>query len=138
MRQLALELRDALLEVVDQAERGGVERPLVVRERLDVPAHQLLEDRLDGRAETTPDAGPEAERTVGRHRPETLGLGASREAVVRLAGRPRVGPGTTDLLPERREQRVDVDLLGRRKPVVRRLVRHRASVAPGSGTQAVA
>src|SRR5688572_30188474 len=101
LRQLALELRDALLQVVDQAERGGVEGPLVVGERLDVPAHHLLEDGLDGRAEPTPDAGPEAERAVGRHRPEALGLGARRAAVVRLPGRPGVGPGATDLLPER-------------------------------------
>ena len=48
---LCLEPVDLLLQVVDEAKRSGVERALVIRERLDVPTHRLPENRLDRRSD---------------------------------------------------------------------------------------
>jgi hypothetical protein len=52
-------------------------------------------------------------------------------AVAVLATRAGIGSGAPDLLPQRGKQRLDVDVLCRREAVVRRLVRHRASVTLG-------
>ena len=78
-------------------------------------------------------------RTPGRSRSDrSAETGQRRSASARAASRssgspvaPGIGPRTADLLPQRREQRLDVDLLGRRKAVVRRLVRHREVYPPG-------
>jgi hypothetical protein len=122
-------VRDPLLEVVDEPERRRIERALVIGERLDVPAHRLPEHGLGGGAEAPAEARPQSQRPVGGDGPQALGLGPRGPTVVRLARRAGVGAGTPDLLLERREERVDVDLVRRRKAVVHRLVRHRASVA---------
>ena len=77
---------------------------------------------------------PSPPRTPGRRRSgpvgrpaRALGLGARREAVVRLSGRPRVGPGATDLLPERREQASTSTSSADGNLLSVALVRHRAS-----------
>ena len=87
-----LELAHALLEVVDQPQRGRVERALVVGDGLDVPAHQLAQHRLDGRADAAAEARAQAQRTVSGDRPEPLGLGASRVAIVARAQAPGAAP----------------------------------------------
>src|SRR4029450_6910610 len=66
---LGLEPVDLGLEIVDQAQGGGVEGPLVVRQGLHVPAHELPEDGLRGRPEAAADTRPESERTIGRPPP---------------------------------------------------------------------
>ena len=111
-----------------------VERPLVVGERLDVPAHQLAQHRLDGRAEPPADAGPQTQGPVRRDGPQPLRLRPGRQpvALLRPASGARVGARAADLLTQGREERLDIDVLRRRKAVVRRLVRHRASVAGAS------
>src|SRR6478736_5060741 len=73
-RELRLQPVDLLLQVVDEPERGGIERALVVREWLDVPPHQLAQHRFDGSAEPAAHAWAETQRAVGRDRPETLRL----------------------------------------------------------------
>ena len=108
--ELGLETIDLLLEVVDQAQRRGVERALVVGERLHVPAHELAENGLDGRSEPTADSGTEPERAIGGHRPEPLGLGARDAPLVLVAGTcPRIGAGSAHLLAKAPEELLDVD-----------------------------
>ena len=123
--QLGLELRDPRLEVVDQPQRGRVEGALVVGERLDVPAHQLAQHRLRGRAETAADAGAEAQRAVGRDRPEPLGLGARG-----AAGRPR-RPRSPGAAPERRTS--SLQLLEERRQIGFPLRRNPCKIAIFSG-----
>ena len=76
--QLGLELAQAAPPVVDQPQRGRVERALVVGERLDVPAHQLPQHRLDRRADAAAEARAQAERRSAE-------TGQSRSASARAA-----------------------------------------------------
>ena len=76
---------DLLLEVVDQAKRCGVERALVVCERLDVPTHELPQNGLDRRADATSDTRAQAKRAIRRDRPEALRLGARGPTVALVA-----------------------------------------------------
>ena len=92
----ALESGHALLEIVDQPQRGGLERALVVGERLDVPPHQPAQYGLDRRAETTAHAGPQPQRAVGRDGPSRS---ASSRAASRSPGPAAPAPGSA---PERR------------------------------------
>ena len=96
-------------EVVDQPQRDRVERALVVGDRLDVPAHQLAQHRLDGRAEPAADTGPQPQRAVGRDRPEPLGLVAERAPVGRRRATARIGARAAHLLAQPLEQRGDVN-----------------------------
>ena len=108
--ELGLQAIDLVLEVVDQAKRGGVERPLVVRERLHVPAHQLAQHRLDRRPDAAANAGSEAKRSIRRDGPEPLGFRPGRAPIVLVAGaRARVGAGTAYLFAQRAEELLDVD-----------------------------
>ena len=108
--ELGLETIDLLLEVVDQPERRGVERALVVGERLDVPAHELAENGLDGCPEAAADSGTEAQRAICGDRPQPLGLGARDAPLVLVAAtRARIGAGSADLLAKRPEELLDVD-----------------------------
>jgi hypothetical protein len=84
-----LELVHAPLQVVDQLERGAVEDALVLRERLDVPAHQLAQRLLHERARPRP-----PQRLLRRDRPVPLRQlvrpRAAAEAPRRLALQPLV------------------------------------------------
>ena len=94
--ELGLEAIDLLLEVVDQPQRSSVERPLVVGQRLDVPAHELAQHGLDGRPDASADTRAKPERAIRGDGPEALGLGARNPPLV-LAAAP--APGSA---PERR------------------------------------
>jgi hypothetical protein len=115
--ELGLKAIHLFLEVVDQPERSRVERALVVCERLDVPAHELAQDRLDRRPDATAHAWPEPKRAISRHRPQALGLGPSDAPVV-LAADPgaRIGSRSPHLFAERPEELLDVDGALRRNP----------------------
>ena len=93
---------ELLEERVDQLEGGVVEAPLLLRERLDVPAHRLAEhalQELDGRAAVR--------RALGGHGPELLGGGPRAGARAQLGA---VRP-PAELVAESFEQGLDVDLL---------------------------
>ena len=77
------------------------------------------------------------ERAVGGDGPEALGLGARGVAIVRPSAGAGIGARAADLVPQRGEERLDVDLLDRREAVVQGLVRHRASVAPALGASSI-
>src|SRR4029078_8583505 len=66
-RELRLQCSDPRLAAVDQTQRSGIEGALVVRERLDVPAHQLAQDGLDRRPEPTPEPRAQPQRAVRTH-----------------------------------------------------------------------
>ena len=133
--QLGLELRDALLEVVDQPQRRRVEGALVVRDRLHVPPHQLAQHCLRGRAEPTANSRAEPERTVGRHRPEPLGLGTGGMAIVAASRLARSSARAPDLLLQLLEEGCDIDVAVRRNPcklaIFCALIGHRR-IVPGN------
>ena len=88
--------RDARLEVVDQPQRGRVEGALVVRERLDVPAHQLAQHRLRRRRRARR-GRPGGAAGCGRPTPAR----AARPPRGRRCGR-RAPPASPGAAPERR------------------------------------
>ena len=92
-----------------------------------------------GRAETAADARAEPERTVGRDRPEPLGLGAGRMTIVAASRLARGRPRAPDLLLQLLEEGCDVDVAVRRNPcklaIFCALIGHRRIVpgTPGAG-----
>jgi len=130
--ELGLEAVDLLLEIVDEAEGGGVEGALVVRERLDVPAHQLSQDGLDRTPESPSHAGSKSQGAVGRDRPEALRLRPSGPAVALVSGRSsRVGAAAPDLLLELPEEFLDIDGNRCRFAILGVVERHRGILAGG-------
>ena len=98
-------------------ERSGVERPLVVGERFDVPAHELAKNGLDGCPQAAADSGTKAQRAICGDRPQPLGLRPCDAPLLLVAAtRPRIGAGSADLLAERPEEFLDVDGSARGNP----------------------
>src|SRR5262245_35940129 len=115
--ELGLQPVDLLLEVVDEPKRRRVERPLVVRQRLDIPAHELAEDGLDRRADAAADARPEPQRAVRRDGPQTLRLRTGHAALLLVAGAcTRVRARAAYFFTKRAEELFDVDRCSRRNP----------------------
>ena len=131
-RDLGFEAVDLLLEIVDEAESRCVERPLVVGEGLDVPAHELPQNRLDRRPETAPRPWSQPERAVRGDRPETLHLRPGRPAFVLASrGGPRVRPGAANLLLQPPEELLDIDGNPCRFAIFAVVRRHRGILARG-------
>ena len=75
----ALAAVDLLEQPVDHLQDDVVEHPLLVRERLDVPAQERPQDLLQRVGDPALRPRPPLERPVGGHRPEPLGPVARRE-----------------------------------------------------------
>ena len=70
--------------------------------------------RFDSPRNPATNAGTESQRAVGRYGPESLGLGACREAIGRVTlAAARIGTRPPHLLAQRLEQRCDIDRLDR-------------------------
>ena len=119
LRLLASDRRGvgALGEGVDELQHRVVEDPLIGRERLDVPAHELAQKPLDRALR------PAAGRPLRRDRPEALGEGPCRGEF--RPPRVPLDSTTSKLLAEPLEQGGDVDLLRRGNTCRRRVFRLR-------------
>ena len=83
----ALAAVDLLEDPVDHLQDDVVEHPLLVRERLDVPAQQRPEQLLDRIGDPALRPRPALERPVGADRPEPLGAVARGEQLRRARHR---------------------------------------------------
>ena len=105
---------DLLEDPVDQLQHDVVEHALLGRERLDVPAEERPKQLLDRVRDPALEPRPPFERPVGRHGPEPLG------AVSRGQQLPPALPGAVrparELLAKPCDERLDIDLRGRRNP----------------------
>ena len=117
----------ALRDRVDETKDSRVEAPLVGGERLDVPAHELAQRRLDGRqrepAQPPPRSRPRKERPFGAHRPERLGLAPAKLEPVGAGSLGQVAVPPLDLVAQPREYRLELSLLD-----VQAVLRHVAIV----------
>ena len=120
------------MQVVDEPEHRCVERALVVGKRLDIPPHRLSQHRLHGRPDTPAHAGTQPQRPIGRHRPEPLGLCPRGATIVGISAATRIGAGAPHFVPERLDQRLDIDGGSGLRTRVDGVAVHRESVAPVS------
>src|SRR5438093_3314360 len=109
LAEAAFELLDLALLLVEHAQNRGVERPLVVCERLDVPPHELAKHRLHRGADAAAHTRPQPQGTIRGDRPEALGLRARCESIRRPSA--RIGSGAPHLLAQPLDERRHVDLL---------------------------
>ena len=70
---------DLLEDSVDHLQDDVVEHPLLVRERLDVPAQQRPQQLLDGQRDPPFRPRPALQRPIGADGPEPLGAVARRK-----------------------------------------------------------
>ena len=117
---------ERLREVVHELQRRVVEAALLGGERLDVPAHQRLQQPLDGIGDRALQAGAPLDRALGRDGPVALGRGTGPRAHRRTA---RAAPLDLDLEPLEELGGVDGNPCSFR--VLRVLLGHRHSLQRG-------
>ena len=101
LRAHAVEL---LAERIDQLQSRVVERPLLLRQRLDVPAHRPPEGPLQ-----EPGDGAAVRRPLRRDGPELLG---SRAGASPDGERPAAVRAPAQLLAQARDERVEIEVAG--------------------------